>query len=121
MIIRFLIINNSIIYYFKIISYKFIYKFSRTILIFLTIIVSLTRSIKRYILRKYISLLICSIINSIFTNLLSYIGLKKPTLLKFHRKLLFSFVIVIDLGNFDILKISKILNRPRYNKFLTIY
>ena len=52
LIIRFLIINNLIIYYFKIIFYKFICKFSRTILIFLTITISLTRSIKKYILQN---------------------------------------------------------------------
>ena len=75
------------IYYFKIISRKFIYKFLRTILIFLTVVMSLARSIKKYILRKYIFLLIYSIVNLIFTNLLSYIELKKLTLLKFYRKL----------------------------------
>ena len=52
------------------------------------------------------------------TDLLSYIRLKKFTLLKFYRKLLFLFIIVINLGDFDILKT---LNKPRYNRFLIIY
>ena len=59
-----------------------------------------------------------------FTNLLSYIGLKKPTLLKFYRGLSFLFVIIINLRGFDILKVSKILEiskNSRYNKFLIIY
>ena len=56
-----------------------------------------------------------------FTNLLLYIKLKKPTLLKFYRKLLFLFIIIIVLGGFNILKILKILNKPRYNKFSIIY
>ena len=56
-----------------------------------------------------------------FTNLLSYIKLKKFTSLKFYRKLLFLSIAVIGLGNFNILKISKILNKPRYNKFSIIY
>ena len=90
-------------------------------LIFLTIIISLIRLIKKYILRKYIFLSIYSIINSIFTDLLSYIELKKLTLSKFYRELLFSFIIVIDLGGFNILKSLKILNKPRYNEFLIIY
>ena len=84
----------------------------------LTIIIFLIRSIKKYILRKYISLSIYSIINLIFTNLLLYIKLKKFTLLKFYRKLLFLFIIIINLKNFNILKI---LNKSRYNKFLIIY
>ena len=54
-------------------------------------------------------------------NLLLYIRLKKPTLSKFYRKLLFLFIIVINLGGFNILKIIKILNKSRYNKFLIIY
>ena len=90
-------------------------------LIFLTIIIFLIRSIKKYILRRYIFLLIYSIINSIFTDLLSYIRLKKLTSLKFYRKLLFSFIIVINLRGFNILKILKISNKPRYNEFSTIY
>ena len=55
------------------------------------------------------------------TDLLSYIRLKKFTLLKFYYKLLFLSIIVTDLKDFNILKISKISNKPRYNKFLIIY
>ena len=90
-------------------------------LISLTIIISLIRSIKRYILRKYISLPIYSIIDSIFTNLLSYIRLKKLTLLKFYRELLFLFIVVINLRGFGISKALKASNKPHYNKFSMIY
>ena len=64
------------------------------------------------------------IINLILTDLLSYIKLKKCTLLKFYRGLLFSFIIIIDLKGSNILKISKILKilkDSRYNRFLIIY
>ena len=52
------------------------------------------------------------------TDLLSYIKLKKPTLLRFYHKLLFLFIVVIGLKDFNILKI---LGESRYNKFLIIY
>ena len=122
--IYFSIINNSVVYYFKIILRKFIYKFLRTMLALLTIAISLIRSIKRYISRKYISLLVYSIINLILTNLLSYIRLKKSTLLKFYRKLLFLFVIITNLRGFNILRISKVSKTSkdsRYNEFSIIY
>ena len=61
-----------------------------------------------------------------FTNLLSYIRLKKFTLSRFYFifTFLLLFVIVINLKGFNISKISrilKILRNSRYNKFLTIY
>ena len=58
------------------------------------------------------------------TDLLSYIELKKPTLLRFYRELSFLFIIVIGSKGSNILKISKIpktSKNPRYNKFSIIY
>ena len=58
-----------------------------------------------------------------FTDLLLYIKLKKFTLLRFYFIFTFSllFTVVIDSRDFDILKVSRALNKPRYNKFLIIY
>ena len=55
------------------------------------------------------------------THLLSYIELKKFILLKFYFIFSFLSIIVIGLKDFNILKILKILNKSRYNKFLAIY
>ena len=101
LIIRRFIIESSIIYYFKIVLYKFIYRFFYIKLTLLTITRFLTYFINKYTSRKYVFLSICSIVNLLLINLLLYIKSKKPKLSAFHLFSLFSFVIIIgskDLG-----------------------
>ena len=103
LMIRRFVIESSIIYHFKIISHKLIYKFSYIKLTPLTIIRFLTRFINKCILRKYVFLSICSIVNSLLINLPLYIKSKKSKSLTFYLFSLFFFVIVVGLKDFNLL------------------
>ena len=82
---------------------KFIYRFFYIKLAFLTIIKFLTRFINKYTLRKYVFLLICSIVDLLLINLSLYIKSKKLKLSTFHLFSLFLFIIVINLKDFNLL------------------
>ena len=82
---RLLLFENSVNHYFKIRSFKQIYKLVRMSSSFLIFVTLRTCLRKKYTSRKYVSLNMCFIGEiSEIADLCLYIKLKNPILLKFH-------------------------------------